>query len=532
MLQISPIRQTQSRQPSLFVQAPTQNFAPVASMVPPQDTIRFAARKPTYTIVNFPGDPEGYTPPVKVQPPLEDYAKMIGGHPDYYRLCEVPAEKTGFGHPWGFLHRPDAVHGIPLVKDAFGRDCIALMFQEKPALGGCTVIGLAGGLVDEGHSAEQQVVQEMHEETGMTVTKVHPALSTPWVTSCGFTDERKSFIPVSLQGTLSRDHQEPAEKVSIKGLLYLPVSVLMNRKRFSEWVSDMSTQGYSVGLDVLAAKALLDPKLLKTASAKTPLSTVKAPLPSLKERIEFLKHVEALVQDIHYKEGFRFTVRVDNPRNPKKIEVGPEHMAPDRTIPGSPFEWRRDPRKLEISFKYKDDQIVQTALGTLKMLTEHEIRESLRVDQKLIFNPHRDQSGFQAFVQANQEEHRFEQDDKHSTVQSVQALLDRVSFQGFGLKVVTMSPVDGVSDRVTMALAFVKKPNQEPEVPEYLGKRITYTTGNSTSRILKNLLRALIEEEHKEIEDRFEIHGVRPYSNDGVLVSALLAFEKPLKPAE
>lgn len=199
--------------------------------------------------------------------PVPDYATPIAGGNQYLRLytTQVP----GVPYPWFFAHRENAkaaVHAITIIKDAAGQEFIHLLVQKAPPLGGKPIVQLPAGLWGDNNpeeSALKAANREVREETGYTVTSSKLAANQLFATSPGMTTEMKAIAVTHAEGEPSDEHQEVQEKVSIIARLDVPIETFRDYDKFMGWLGKMHQDGYLVGMDVLAARALLPPDTKK-----------------------------------------------------------------------------------------------------------------------------------------------------------------------------------------------------------------------------------------------------------------------------
>jgi len=73
-------------------------------------------------------------------------------------------------------------------------------------------LGFPAGLIEDSYTPEETAKIELHQETGLTVTKVIKT-SPPVYSSAGMTDESTILVFVECTGTLSTDHLEETEQI-------------------------------------------------------------------------------------------------------------------------------------------------------------------------------------------------------------------------------------------------------------------------------------------------------------------------------
>ncbi len=106
--------------------------------------------------------------------------------------------------------RPDAVVVVPYHRN---EDKLVLIKEFRVPLGG-KQYGFPAGLVDPGESIEQAGERELHEETGLTVTRVLK-LSPPIFSSSGMTDESICLLYVECEGEPSTLNNEASEEIEV-----------------------------------------------------------------------------------------------------------------------------------------------------------------------------------------------------------------------------------------------------------------------------------------------------------------------------
>ena len=106
---------------------------------------------------------------------------------------------------------PDAVVVVPFHTK---ENKLVLIEEYRVALGSYQY-GFPAGLIDKGETVEQAGIRELHEETGLTVTRVlkqSPAV----FSSSGMTDESVSLLFVHCIGTPTNRFNEASEDITVK----------------------------------------------------------------------------------------------------------------------------------------------------------------------------------------------------------------------------------------------------------------------------------------------------------------------------
>lgn len=107
-------------------------------------------------------------------------------------------------------NQPDAVVIVPYHLE---RKALVLIKEFRVALGGFQY-GFPAGLLDKGETIETAGERELHEETGLKITKVlktSPAI----FSSSGLTDESVSLLFVECNGEPSNEYNEASEDIEV-----------------------------------------------------------------------------------------------------------------------------------------------------------------------------------------------------------------------------------------------------------------------------------------------------------------------------
>ena len=110
----------------------------------------------------------------------------------------------------GRFDKPDAVVIVPFHT---GRDKIVVTREYRVSLAG-DEYGFPAGLVDDGETAEAAARRELHEETGLTVTRFL-TISPPVYSSAGMTDESVAMVYVECDGEPSAAGNEGIEQIEV-----------------------------------------------------------------------------------------------------------------------------------------------------------------------------------------------------------------------------------------------------------------------------------------------------------------------------
>jgi hypothetical protein len=198
-------------------------------------------------------------------PPVSDYANPAAGNgSDFLRMYTTSA--PGSNKPWDFAHRSKgkgAVHCLTLYTDSkTNEQFILLLLQKRLPMGGKTVIECPAGLVgdkDPSEVAREAGPKEVKEELGFNATGSGALASNAFATSPGMTTEQKWFSWVTATGEAGEQSLDESEKASIQGYMKVPVETFANYEKFTQWLKEQETAGLIVGMDVLAARALMPP---------------------------------------------------------------------------------------------------------------------------------------------------------------------------------------------------------------------------------------------------------------------------------
>jgi ADP-ribose pyrophosphatase len=87
-------------------------------------------------------------------------------------------------------------------------------------------LSVPSGLIDEGESIKTAAARELHEETGLTLTKVLH-VSPPVASSAGLTDETVCLLYGEAEGTFARDFQTEHEDIEGKLLSLADIRSLL-----------------------------------------------------------------------------------------------------------------------------------------------------------------------------------------------------------------------------------------------------------------------------------------------------------------
>ncbi len=156
--------------------------------------------------------------------------KKITNNPflNYYEMKVV--NKSGKEHPYYMAtrmkehelkcmtgqYRPDGVliYGIHQGED--GEDRIVLIRQLRYPVN-AYVYEMPAGLIDQGETPAQAAIREYKEETGLTFTplELHDAVTKPFYSSVGMTDESVATAYGYASGTITSDGLEENEDLTV-----------------------------------------------------------------------------------------------------------------------------------------------------------------------------------------------------------------------------------------------------------------------------------------------------------------------------
>jgi 8-oxo-dGTP pyrophosphatase MutT (NUDIX family) len=105
----------------------------------------------------------------------------------------------------------DAVAILAVLHEDGARPKTILVKQFRPPVGSYTV-ELPAGLVDEGETAAEAAVRELHEETGLVADVDACSLSSPLVLSPGLTNENVIVVTVPVDMSRSENRPESAQQ--------------------------------------------------------------------------------------------------------------------------------------------------------------------------------------------------------------------------------------------------------------------------------------------------------------------------------
>ncbi len=218
--------------------------------------------------------------------------RLPGGSP-FLALYNVPGGVPGVTDAlppeknWTVAHRDNAelgaVHALPIIRNKKGKLFVRLLVTRKPGAMGKLVVEVPGGLVmnddPTGDKSSRAAVTkslaggdkmakifkqgdvETREETGMTVVKSKRLANQAFAVSPGAVTEMKSFSMVFATGKTSNAFQEHDEKGLIVGQLDVPLRTFQDYHSFQNWLAEQNRLGRMVGMDVLAVRGLLPPRI-------------------------------------------------------------------------------------------------------------------------------------------------------------------------------------------------------------------------------------------------------------------------------
>lgn len=128
----------------------------------------------------------------------------------------------------------DAVVVVCTVNTPEGKRLLVTS-EFRPVIG-TREFGFVAGLIDGDEKPEDAAKREVHEEAGLTVTKV-VKVSPPIVSSAGLSNEAVIMVFVEAEGDVSNLHNEPGEDIHPFLLDFEGVCDLTNRRGKFEGVS-------------------------------------------------------------------------------------------------------------------------------------------------------------------------------------------------------------------------------------------------------------------------------------------------------
>ena len=144
-----------------------------------------------------------------------------------------PAPGSG-SHPWIFASRKKGAAAGHVSADAVvivatvthkGKPHLLITREYRAPLGGYE-ISLPSGLVDPGESIKNTAERELHEETGLRLTRILH-VSPPVASSAGLTDEAVSLVYAEAEGVISSEHQTEHEDIESRLLSLEDLTQLM-----------------------------------------------------------------------------------------------------------------------------------------------------------------------------------------------------------------------------------------------------------------------------------------------------------------
>ncbi len=106
-----------------------------------------------------------------------------------------------------------AVVIVPMLRTGDGLRLVVVREFRIPL--GDYEYGFPAGLCEDGESPAETAARELHEETGLTVTKIL-RISPAVVSSAGMSDEAVQILFVECEGTPCTDHSEGTEDIEIR----------------------------------------------------------------------------------------------------------------------------------------------------------------------------------------------------------------------------------------------------------------------------------------------------------------------------
>jgi ADP-ribose pyrophosphatase len=165
----------------------------------------------------------------------------------HINLYTVARQTRAGSLPWTFASRKPAATAGTVAADAVAIVAVVqgsagprlLVIREFRAPLGRHELSLPSGLVDEGESVETAGARELHEETGLSLSKIFH-VSPPVASSAGLTDETVCLLYGEAEGTLARDFQTEHEDIEarllslddIRALLLTPGSDVISSRLY------------------------------------------------------------------------------------------------------------------------------------------------------------------------------------------------------------------------------------------------------------------------------------------------------------
>ncbi|HEY9687385.1 MAG TPA: hypothetical protein V6C52_10450 [Coleofasciculaceae cyanobacterium] len=247
--------------------------------------------------------------------------------------------------------------------------------------------------------------------------------------------------------------------------------------------------------------------------------------------------VGKILERIQYKDGFKFVTLGDTPED---MQIKVQYQAPDvAQMDDHSLTWRTDTRPVRINRNYGPGQIFNSVVGALKAVEEHELRENFRFDARpfyyippsllkpreqqesfsgwKVFNPHFETDPMREFLV---ERGRFPTlpELTFSSHEEVQTLMDACNIMGYRFKVERAEMVDYPNRKMLLVIQIVNNPTN-PVPPNPIsegmeGKKITFVTTNTLTKILHNLIDNIIQEQMNELNWRLKLDQFALYSRD------------------
>jgi ADP-ribose pyrophosphatase len=141
----------------------------------------------------------------------------------FINLFGVDYEHGGKQRRWVFASRndfppmngdppPNAVVIVPIVKESESKPPKMLLIREFRIPVNGYEITFPAGLIDPGESLEDTAKRELHEETGLSVTRV-VTISPPTISSAGMSDECANYMLVHAKGKISTKNLQGSEDI-------------------------------------------------------------------------------------------------------------------------------------------------------------------------------------------------------------------------------------------------------------------------------------------------------------------------------